>query len=667
MKKHAWFIAALTALVLVFAACGGSPADTSGKKTEGIDLRQIFSATPTSQDKATVSNFTKNSVTFSFNGDELWGELVTPEEAPWDASPYTAIKFQYKATGDASFFIQTEEFYVFKQGDGDGWGANLAASEWTDAELSLSVENMNCQDGGWILGQNTPFDKEYVRKLIFQIKDSGPQAKKFELRNFQLVADPAYVPPTLESIEVKDNPSLKTLYVIDEPFSTEGLEVVGVWSNGKEKAVTDYTLSAEGIANLEDGDTAITASPGEKEITVAASGKETTFTINVVSSLGTLQSISVSGYQVNYAKDEPFTTTGLVVTATYEDGQVPVTSGYTLSAPGIPDLQDGNTAITATPGAEIEITVTYGGQTDTFTIKVNPGVTPSGPWYLAVAEGGALQWPNNETVIGEGEDTFLYIYFTEPGEDFGKIKIGFSLSTGANVSWQCAYDATGTWGGGPGYAGWGGSNVTFEVDPALFTQSWGASGQALNKETLKGICLKISGGEGQTFTLKGVEFLEDTGEVIIDSLVTLGYWPYIPVTVNDSNFVTPTSNSITVTKNPADGANGAFRVTINFATPVDMTTYNKGVWFEIDTDEGITTTAVPVNATFYTSDGKVAPSYNSAENWGMYVDFPVLAFDEDWNPTVPTNGQLNSIELWCDGDKTFDSLIITCIRFEEVP
>jgi len=187
MKKFKWIAALLLALALIFSGCPGGGDPIIEEEPDGIDLTEIFSATETTQEKATVSNFSKDTVTFSFTGDELWGELITPEGTPWDASAYTGIKFQYKSTGDVTFFIQTEEIYIFKQGSSDGWGATLAATDWTDAELSLSAENISCPDGGWILGENTPFNKGSVLKLMFQINQSGSQTKKFEIRNFTVV------------------------------------------------------------------------------------------------------------------------------------------------------------------------------------------------------------------------------------------------------------------------------------------------------------------------------------------------------------------------------------------------------------------------------------------------------------------------------------------------
>jgi hypothetical protein len=190
MKKFIWVLAFMAAALILFSGCesesgpgpgpgpdnGNGDGDEPGEST----LAGIFSATPSQQSKATVTNFGETTVTFSFTGEELWGELITPEEARWDASAYTGIKFEYKSTGNATIFAQDTNTIFIYVTEGEGWGAIAEMSDWQELELPFSIlENL-----GWFNDGDAPFDKSAIIKFCFQISNSGPNNKKFEIRNF---------------------------------------------------------------------------------------------------------------------------------------------------------------------------------------------------------------------------------------------------------------------------------------------------------------------------------------------------------------------------------------------------------------------------------------------------------------------------------------------------
>lgn len=192
MKKFLCIAALLAALALLVTGCPGGGDPTEEQHTEKIDLTAIFSATSPTQDKATVT-IGEDTATFSGSGtSEMWGELVAPEETPWDASDYTGIKFEYKSTGQATIFIQDDtEIFIFSVGGGD-WGSVMAAETWQ--ELKLPFSDLVMPDGGWINHDPSySFNKAAIVKLAFQINE-GPANRKFELRNFELTADSSYVP-----------------------------------------------------------------------------------------------------------------------------------------------------------------------------------------------------------------------------------------------------------------------------------------------------------------------------------------------------------------------------------------------------------------------------------------------------------------------------------------
>jgi hypothetical protein len=128
-----------------------------------------------------------------------------------------------------------------------------------------------------------------------------------------------------------------------------------------------------------------------------------------------------------------------------------------------------------------------------------PGVIEATNWYLSDTEDGSAATGNSVSGSNGGPDNcwYLYIYFNTDA-NLDDVILTFTV-TGATIIKQCVYDDTGTW-------GWGWGDVTsgsrFNLSGAT---SWGASGTALNKATLKGICLKMEGTG--TFTLTKVEIV----------------------------------------------------------------------------------------------------------------------------------------------------------------
>jgi phosphoribulokinase len=148
-------------------------------------------------------------------------------------------------------------------------------------------------------------------------------------------------------------------------------------------------------------------------------------------------------------------------------------------------------------------------------VIINPGDIEF--WLAANDSGVKLGDGTVKTLVGQAEDNYVHIFFTPPGNNFDKIKINFTYGEsgiGFNMSWQCVYDANGTWGqSGDDYIDWL-EHGPIEIDPSvMFKSGWGtiANGaKALDKKTMKGICLRVSIPEDNpnaTFTLTSVEFL----------------------------------------------------------------------------------------------------------------------------------------------------------------
>jgi hypothetical protein len=92
----------------------------------------------------------------------------------------------------------------------------------------------------------------------------------------------------LNTISVIAQPT-KTSYTLGEGFSSAGLTVNAVYSDGstKEIAAVDYALAWNG-ASLEEGSTAITGSVGNKSVVVAYGDKTVSFIISVNNSVYTI-------------------------------------------------------------------------------------------------------------------------------------------------------------------------------------------------------------------------------------------------------------------------------------------------------------------------------------------------------------------------------------------
>jgi len=194
MKKITWIIALLAALALIFVGCPGEGDDNGGKNggNEGgntggggdggnVDLAEVFSATTSKQEKATVT-VDKGSVTCINNGKELWAELVMPEGTYWNISAYSGFKFDYKTSQQSTVYLMMDDgkdgtVFVF------GWGSFVSTDgEWWEKDCPFT-ELLR----GWPNDGPSTIDKTKIMKLMFGNgdKDDGDVIdRNFEIRNF---------------------------------------------------------------------------------------------------------------------------------------------------------------------------------------------------------------------------------------------------------------------------------------------------------------------------------------------------------------------------------------------------------------------------------------------------------------------------------------------------
>ena len=153
-------------------------------------------------------------------------------------------------------------------------------------------------------------------------------------------------------ISITQNPT-KTTYYVNEVFNSSGLQITAYYSDGTSNIVTGYSLSSPDMSNA-----------GSKLILVMFEGKITGFNIQVNQPLLSSISITQNPTKITYFIDETFISSGLIITALYNNNSSKVVTNYTLSNPNMG----------ATGTKIVTITYTENGITKTasFNITINP-------------------------------------------------------------------------------------------------------------------------------------------------------------------------------------------------------------------------------------------------------------------------------------------------------
>ena len=157
------------------------------------------------------------------------------------------------------------------------------------------------------------------------------------------------------SLTIATKPT-KTNYYVGDTLSTAGLTLKAAYNNGTTQTITGgFTCTPTALSTA-----------GAQTVTVSYGGKTATFTVNV-------QDVTLSGIAIasnptktSYFVGDTLDTTGLKLTATYNNGTTQtITGGFTCTPTAL-----------STAGAQT-VTVNYGGKTATFAVNVQD-VTLSG-------------------------------------------------------------------------------------------------------------------------------------------------------------------------------------------------------------------------------------------------------------------------------------------------
>lgn len=178
--------------------------------------------------------------------------------------------------------------------------------------------------------------------------------------------------PSLYSIFVAANP-IKTSYKAGELFSTAGMVVMGNYTAGVQKEITDYTYTPNGALSVTDTEIVITKNgiSTTLPITVTAAVDETAFTLTANDALstpgasaqvvinaesGTLTNVQALEFTVEYAPE--FTFNSVTVTGLPEGWDIWSKVDAATNSVGIALVDESSTPVCAVLG-NIDITLTF--------------------------------------------------------------------------------------------------------------------------------------------------------------------------------------------------------------------------------------------------------------------------------------------------------------------
>jgi uncharacterized repeat protein (TIGR02543 family) len=397
---------------------------------------------------------------------------------------------------------------------------------------------------------------------------------------------------------------------VGDAFTSAGLMVRAFYSDGNAGNVTGYTLRWNGAALME-GSTAITAGTGTKIITVTYEGQTTSFaiTVNEADEGLIITSIFVASQpaKTSYAENEAFSSAGLVISATYNDGSSGNVTGYTLSWNGLA-LAEGSTAITAGTGTKI-IIVAYEGQAAGFGITIR-GADATVTAIAVASPPTKISYAPGEAFSSAG----LVVSATYSDGSSGNV-------TGYTLSWSGGSLAEGS---EVITAGTGTKTVavTYEGRTATFDITVNGAGATITAIIIGRPPAKISYSTGEAFS---------SAELVINAAYgngSLGYvegytlsWNGAPLTEGSTAITAGTgTKTVTVTY---EGRTVTFDITVNGAgaTVTSITITSSPTKISYAAGEGFSSAGLMVSAAY--SDG-------SSEN--------VTGYTLSWNDAALAEG-----------------------------
>lgn len=146
---------------------------------------------------------------------------------------------------------------------------------------------------------------------------AGKKTVTFTYKGFSASFEIEVLPVQILDIEIKTLPD-KTEYVEGQAFDSKGLTVYAIKNNGQEEKINEYSLSD------------ITTTPGEKTVTVSYQNIEKQFKVKYIEKKIVSLDVTTDPIKKTYDEGEAFDSTGMVVKATYNDGDIKEITDYTI-------------------------------------------------------------------------------------------------------------------------------------------------------------------------------------------------------------------------------------------------------------------------------------------------------------------------------------------------
>lgn len=207
---------------------------------------------------------------------------------------------------------------VYEAGDSFDKTGMVVTVTYDDAS-TREVTNYNCSPV--VLSKDDTYVTISYREMMTTVTTTQPVTVKNLLKKIQIIT-----PPT------------ETAYEIGDTIDLTGMVVHAFYSDGTSHEISNYTYSPHVVSSA--SDTEVTITYTEDGITKTAIQDITVGnTPNLVSI-----AVSVPPTKVTYKAGEYFDPSGMVVTATFDNGTTKNISGYTYSPTGT--LQQGDSVIT---------------------------------------------------------------------------------------------------------------------------------------------------------------------------------------------------------------------------------------------------------------------------------------------------------------------------------
>ena len=209
------------------------------------------------------------------------------------------------------------------------------AFDFSGAQVKVSYDNNTSEIINVTEDMTTGGDINHIDTYTITV-NCGQQTVTFEVN---------VIPASISNIEIRELPT-KLTYMEGEVFDATGMVVMATYSNGSTVQIkSGYKV------------TGYLSEPGIHKVTIEFAGQKATFDVTVNERVLLNLEIKAKPDKLNYVVGEELDLTGLLVVASYENGDLDIIEDYTVSG------LDGKA------GSKV-ITLTYKGKTASFVVNV---------------------------------------------------------------------------------------------------------------------------------------------------------------------------------------------------------------------------------------------------------------------------------------------------------